>query len=100
MQLKFNLYCEWKTNYPMHVPWSRDVRWCRRSHMGALSFSENVVARVLSFNLSSYSAILTGNLDVYHIIYTQPIRASMDSPVSSHTVEPLSLSGEHTLGAP
>ena len=52
------------------------------------------------FSLFFYGTILTGNFDVYHILYTQPMRASMDSPVSSHTAGPLSLSGEHTLGAP
>ena len=51
------------------------------------------------FNLFSDGTVLTGNLDMYHILYTQPIRASMGSPVSSHTAGPLSLSGEHTLGA-
>ena len=34
------------------------------------------------------------------LLYTQPIRASMGSPASSHTAGPLSLSGGHTLGAP
>ena len=48
----------------------------------------------------SYGTVLTGNLDVYHILYTHLIRASMDSPVSSHTAGPLSLSGGHTLGVP
>ena len=50
-------------------------------------------------NPFSYSIVVTGNLDVYHIFYTQSIRASMDSLVSSHTAEPPSLSGEHTPGA-
>ena len=39
-----------------------------------------------------------GNLDMYHILYTQPICAGMGSPVSSHTVGPPYLAGEHTLG--
>ena len=38
-------------------------------------------------------------MDVYHILYTQPIRASMGSPASSHTAGPLSLAGGHALGA-
>ena len=38
-------------------------------------------------------------MDVYHILYTQPIRASMGSPASSHTVGPLSVAGGHALGA-
>ena len=37
-------------------------------------------------------------MDVYHILYTQSIRASMASPASSHTAGPLSLSGGHILG--
>ena len=32
--------------------------------------------------LFSYGTLLTSSLDVYHIIYTQPIRASMDSQVA------------------
>ena len=52
------------------------------------------------FNLFSCDAVLMGNLDVYHILYTQPIHASIGSLVSSHTAGSLSLSGEHTLGAP
>ena len=35
-----------------------------------------------SLNLFSYGTVLMGNLDVYHILYTQPIHASMGSPVS------------------
>ena len=38
-------------------------------------------------------------MDVYHILYTQPIRASMGSPASSHTAGSLSLAGGHALGA-
>ena len=38
-------------------------------------------------------------MDVYHILYMQPIRASMNSPGSSHTAGPLSLAGGHALGA-
>jgi len=79
----------------MHVPRSRDLRCFRRSHMGALPLSENVVARGLSISriLSkrpsigvmqeehanamtrpiisvyfSYGTILMGSLDVYHIL--------------------------------
>ena len=45
----------------------------------------------------SYDTILMGSLDVYHILYTQPIHASMNSLDSSHTVGPLFLSGELSL---
>ena len=50
------------------------------------------------FSLFSYGTVLTGNLDVYHILYTQPICAGMGSPVSSHIAGPPYLLGEHTLG--
>ena len=54
-----------------------------------------------SYHISIFSSdtILTGNLNVYHILYTQPICASMDSPVSSHTARPHYLSSEHALVA-
>ena len=45
-----NLYYEMENNYPMHVPRSQDVRCCRRSHMGALPLSKNIVARGLSIS--------------------------------------------------
>ena len=51
-------------------------------------------------NPFSYGTVLTSNLDVYYIFYTQPICASMDSPLSSHTARQPFLSGEHTLEAP
>ena len=46
-----------------------------------------------------YGVIQQVIVDVYHILYTQPIRASMGSPASSHTAGPLSLAGGHALGA-
>ena len=47
----------------------------------------------------SYDTILTGSLDVYHILYTQLIRASMGSLESLHTDGPLFWSGEPSLAA-
>ena len=47
----------------------------------------------------SYGTILTNNLDVYHILYTQPIRAGMGTPVNAHTAGPLILLGEPALVA-
>ena len=38
-----------------------------------------------------------GSLDLYFILYTRLTRASVDPSVGSHTVGPLSLSGEHAL---
>ena len=85
---------------------SRDLRCFRRSHMSVLPLSENVVARDLSILriLSKRPPIgvmqqTHANLDVYHILYTQSVRASMDSPVSLHIAGLLSLSDEHTLEA-
>ena len=40
------------------------------------------------YSLFSYGTILTGSLDLYHILYTWPIRASMDPRVGSHTSSP------------
>ena len=41
-----------------------------------------------------------GSLDVCHILYTQPIRASTSSLDSSYTAGPLFLSDKPTLVAP
>ena len=38
-----------------------------------------------------------GSLDVYHILYTQPIRVSMGSLDSSHTAEPLFFPGKPSM---
>ena len=43
---------------------------------------------IILIHFPTVRTVLTGNLDVYYIFYTQPICASMDSPVSSHTAEP------------
>ena len=47
----------------------------------------------------SYSTILMDSLDVYHVLYTQPISAGMGSPDSSHTVRPPFLVGRAFSGS-
>ena len=59
----------------------------------------NAMTRPIISVYFSYYIILMGSLDVYHILYTQPIRAGMGSPDSSHTAGSFFLLGEPALVA-